>query len=88
MQENNPQLLLPKKCFDAANARDTEAELSDWSSTCAAAAAGSTKPECKAITKEHPKYKCTYKSLSGFYQIQQVGVMKHSHETQRKDGLC
>ncbi|WIA20843.1 hypothetical protein OEZ85_005193 [Tetradesmus obliquus] len=70
--ENNPQLLLPKKCFDAANARDTEAELSDWSSTCAAAAAGSAKPECKAITKEHPKYKCTYKSLSGFYQIQQA----------------
>jgi hypothetical protein len=69
MQVDNPQWVLPSKCFNTAKLLEgqDEADVGDWSDACRAAAA-STVPACAGIGQQ---YRCSFKSLSSFYQIQQ-----------------
>ncbi|WIA41427.1 hypothetical protein OEZ86_005009 [Tetradesmus obliquus] len=73
--EVTPQWMLPRKCFDAAlqsnSAGAAEPDISDFAGICRATAAGSKDPECAAVTKEQPRYSCSFKSLSSFWQVQQ-----------------
>ncbi|WIA23159.1 hypothetical protein OEZ85_001490 [Tetradesmus obliquus] len=69
----NPQWVLPSSCFNTAKLLkgQDEADVGEWSSICAAAAAAAATPTCKDITREQPLFRCSFKSLSSFYQIQQ-----------------
>uniref|UniRef100_A0A383W9S6 Peptidase C1A papain C-terminal domain-containing protein n=1 Tax=Tetradesmus obliquus TaxID=3088 RepID=A0A383W9S6_TETOB len=68
----NPQWVVPSSCFNTAKLLkgQDEADVGEWSSICSAAAASAT-PACAAITKQQPLFRCSFKSLSSFYQIEQ-----------------
>jgi hypothetical protein len=72
LQTDNPQWVLPNSCFKTSNLLkgQDEADVSDWSSICKAAAT-SALPACAGISKDQPLYRCSFNSLSSFYRIQQ-----------------
>jgi hypothetical protein len=69
LQSDNPQWVLPASCFKtAALTNQDEAEVGEWRSICQQYERSSS---CRDISKDQPRYKCSYKSLSSFYQMQQ-----------------
>jgi hypothetical protein len=70
MQSDNPQWILTQSCFDTKALADQqdEAEVGEWKSICQKY---QDTTNCSDITKEQPRYSCSYKSLSSFYQMQQ-----------------
>ncbi|WIA36815.1 hypothetical protein OEZ86_008070 [Tetradesmus obliquus] len=73
--EQTPQWMLPSKCFDKAlslnSAGAAEPDISDFKGICLGTTSGSKDPECLAVTPQQPRYNCSFKSLSSFWQIQQ-----------------
>jgi hypothetical protein len=69
MQSDNPQWILPASYFDTKALADQqdEAEVGEWKSICQKY---QQSPKCSDITREQPRYSCSYKSLSSFYQMQ------------------
>jgi hypothetical protein len=74
LQTDSPQWILPNRCFNTAkllNGQD-EADVADWSNICRAAAESAQRLRgCESITKDQPLLRCSFKSLSSFYQVQQ-----------------
>uniref|UniRef100_A0A383W3I5 Peptidase C1A papain C-terminal domain-containing protein n=1 Tax=Tetradesmus obliquus TaxID=3088 RepID=A0A383W3I5_TETOB len=72
MSTENPQWVLPSACFNARKLLkgQDEADVTDWSQPCRAAAMTATK-QCATISEQQPLYSCSFKSLNSFYQIEQ-----------------
>jgi uncharacterized membrane protein YfbV (UPF0208 family) len=69
MQDDNPNWILPESCFKTrALTNLEEAEVGEWKTACQKYQQSGN---CSDITKDQPRYKCSYKSLSSFYQMQQ-----------------
>jgi hypothetical protein len=75
LQEVTPEWMLPSKCFDDAlrlnPARSAEPDINDFSDICKAATVNSPDPECRNVTAQQPRYSCSFKSLSSFWQVRQ-----------------
>jgi hypothetical protein len=69
-----PELMRPAKCLPSPS-RDQEPDVTDWGPYCEAAkklaASGNCTNTNDKITREKPLLKCSYRSLSNFYQMQQ-----------------
>lgn len=65
--------MLPGKCFDKAlqenSASAAEPDISDFTGICRDTTWASKDRECASINKEQPRYNCTFKSLSSFWQV-------------------
>jgi hypothetical protein len=75
MQEAAPQWMLPSKCFEPAlrdnSAGSSEPDISDYAPICKDAKSGSQDPECRFMTAQQPRYNCSFRSLSSFWQVGQ-----------------
>jgi hypothetical protein len=73
LQEVTPQWMLPNKCFATALRNNTagsaEPDISNFGPICRGAAAASRDPECAGVTAQQPRYNCSFKSLSSFWQV-------------------
>eukprot|EP00882_Tetradesmus_deserticola_P025183 GHRQ01027646.1.p1 GENE.GHRQ01027646.1~~GHRQ01027646.1.p1 ORF type:complete len:451 (+),score=70.12 GHRQ01027646.1:210-1562(+) len=69
-----PELLRPADCLGSIPRKEYP-DITDWEPKCEAArqraAAGSCSSTADKITREKPLLKCSYRSLSNFYQMQQ-----------------
>jgi hypothetical protein len=69
-----PELLRPSKCLGSRKRTD-DTDVTDWQPICDAAKQRAAEGNCTAagdkITREKPLLKCSYRSLSNFYQMQQ-----------------
>ncbi|WIA41425.1 hypothetical protein OEZ86_005008 [Tetradesmus obliquus] len=73
--ETNPQWMVPGKCFEAAQKKNSagaaESDISDFQGICLGTTSKSEDPVCSGIKKDQPRYSCSFKSLSSFWQVQQ-----------------
>jgi hypothetical protein len=71
--QDNPEWIRPVSCFTKAMAlagnNKPEGNVADWSSICRASATKQAGKICATATPEQPLFKCTYKSLSTFWQV-------------------
>ncbi|KAF6255687.1 hypothetical protein COO60DRAFT_193116 [Scenedesmus sp. NREL 46B-D3] len=76
----NPSWMLPDKCFVAALARNpagsVEPDINNFDRVCRITTEASNDPECQGVTVDQPRYTCSFRSLSSFWQIQQH-IRKH-----------
>jgi hypothetical protein len=65
--------MLPDKCFKEAlrvnSAGSAEPDVSNFGAICRDAAEKSKDPECAGVTALQPRYNCSFKSLSSFWQV-------------------